>query len=178
MKRSFDNPWQKGSPRLQGYDYSADGVYFITICTYKRQRFFGKIIKGRMNLSPAGKIVAEEWGKTPMIRANMNLTLDEWCIMPDHFHALLVIGNPILPEINPHLPPIDSPPAEFVSPSKNLGAIMKGFKGACKRRIRQTEIVNFDWQERYYDHIIRDQESLQRIRKYITDNPKNWKGGE
>ncbi|MCB0835138.1 MAG: transposase, partial [Bacteroidetes bacterium] len=81
-------------------------------------------------------------------------------------------------EINPHLPPIDSPPAEFVSPSKNLGAIMKGFKGACKRRIRQTEIVNFDWQERYYDHIIRDQESLQRIRKYITDNPKNWKGGE
>ncbi|MBF0200971.1 MAG: Fic family protein [Desulfamplus sp.] len=78
------------SIRLKNYDYSQPGYYFITICTQERIHRFGKIIDEKMRLNDAGKIVADELEKTPIMRKNIQL--DEWIIMPNHFHAIIFVG--------------------------------------------------------------------------------------
>nr|VFJ44204.1 MAG: hypothetical protein BECKFW1821A_GA0114235_100619 [Candidatus Kentron sp. FW]VFJ58227.1 MAG: hypothetical protein BECKFW1821B_GA0114236_104011 [Candidatus Kentron sp. FW] len=77
------------SIRLRGYDYSQAGAYFVTICTQNQECLFGKIADGEMRLNDAGKIVAEEWTRSEVIRDEIEL--DEWVVMPNHFHGILVI---------------------------------------------------------------------------------------
>ena len=127
---------RKGSYRLRGYDYASEGVYFITICTHEMRHFFGEIHHKRMKLSVAGKIIEEEWKNTPAIRQSINLTLDAYCIMPNHFHALLIVGDPELPNKSNRLPPTDAILTQFGgSHSQTVGAIVRGFKGSCTKRI-------------------------------------------
>jgi len=82
------------SIRLRNYNYSQPGYYFLTICTYKKQCWFGEIKNDRMHLNQIGKIVANEWLNTPKIRPNFQL--DEWVIMPNHLHGIVIINEPIL----------------------------------------------------------------------------------
>jgi hypothetical protein len=77
------------STRLKGYDYAAEGLYFITLCTAQRQCLFGAIVDGQMQLNPVGQIVAHEWMKTPQIRPNFDL--DAWVVMPNHIHGIVII---------------------------------------------------------------------------------------
>lgn len=77
------------SIRLQGYDYSQAGAYFVTVCTQNRECLFGDIVNGEMRLNEAGRIVADEWLKTAEIRDEIEL--DECVVMPNHFHGILVI---------------------------------------------------------------------------------------
>lgn len=172
MKKPY-NKYRRLSRRLSGYDYSSWGYYFLTICTHEKQPFFGEIVNGKMQLSEMGKIIKEEWEKTPDIRPNQDITLDEYVIMPNHFHAIIVFGLPFLPLASSKLFVLDTHFPEFHSPSKNLGAVIRGFKGACKRRINKLGFDQFQWQRNYHDHIIRDIESLNKIRQYIKDNPQN-----
>ncbi|MDJ0733965.1 MAG: transposase [Nostocaceae cyanobacterium] len=79
------------SIRLRHYDYSQAGIYFVTICTYKRQCWFGEIKNGQMHLNHIGKIVADEWLRTSEIRPNFQL--DEWIIMPNHLHGIVIIQD-------------------------------------------------------------------------------------
>ena len=79
------------SIRLQGYDYTQAGAYFVTICTHNRQCLFGDIADGEMRLNRLGQIVVDEWMKTAQIRAEIEL--DEWVVMPNHFHGIVVIGG-------------------------------------------------------------------------------------
>jgi hypothetical protein len=79
------------SIRLQGYDYSQAGVYFVTICAQNRECLFGEIVNGGMRLNEAGRMVTDEWIKTAEIRDEIEL--DEWVVMPNHFHGVLVIGD-------------------------------------------------------------------------------------
>ena len=79
------------SARLQGYDYSGDGLYFVTICTDNRELFFGDVKNNKMILNDVGQIVANEWRKTEIIRPDV--FLDEWVIMPNHLHGILIIDN-------------------------------------------------------------------------------------
>ena len=81
------------SYRLRHWDYSNNAPYFITICTQNRKHFFGEISDGKMHLSDIGKIVENEWIKTPNIRPEMQLELGEFVVMPNHFHAILIISN-------------------------------------------------------------------------------------
>ena len=85
----FKGKYRISSARLPGWDYASAGYYFVTIVTQGRISYFGKIVGGIMHLSPIGAIVAEEWAKTPQIRPNVQL--DEWVIMPNHLHGILVI---------------------------------------------------------------------------------------
>ena len=96
-KNPNENRFQKGSPRLFGYDYAHEGYYFITICTKDRRHYFGEINNGEMILSDSGKIVYQEWRLTAEIRKDMMVSLDDFCIMPNHLHAIIVIGDPVLP---------------------------------------------------------------------------------
>ncbi len=88
----FRNKYVIGSKRYHGFDYASQGKYFITICTKNRIRWFGKIENGVMILSDLGKYFQNEWLKIPDIRPDMNIILDEFVIMPDHFHAIIIIG--------------------------------------------------------------------------------------
>ena len=93
----YQGKYRISSIRLKNWDYSSQGMYFITICTKCREHYFGEIFESKdgyneMNLSELGKIVELEWIKTPEIRPDMNLELDEFVVMPNHFHSILIIG--------------------------------------------------------------------------------------
>src|SRR4030042_4378220 len=91
MPEKFKNKYTIQSARLSGYDYSQNGMYFVTVCAKDREEFFGKIKNGKIILSDIGKIVQEELLKTPVIRPNV--ILDEWVMMPNHLHIIIEIRN-------------------------------------------------------------------------------------
>ena len=93
MLDKYQNKYRISSARLQSYDYGSAGMYFITICTKNRLHYFGEIDNGIMQFSKLGNIATEEWIKTPNIRPDMNLELGAFVVMPNHFHAILIIGN-------------------------------------------------------------------------------------
>ena len=93
MPYKYLNKYRIQSTRLREWDYKNAAAYFITICTHNRQHHFGEVYNRKMHLSPIGKIVEIEWLKTPDIRIDMNLELDEFVVMPNHFHGILIIGD-------------------------------------------------------------------------------------
>lgn len=160
--------------RLPDCDYCENGAYFITICTKNRQHFFGKIEDQKINLSVIGKIVEEEWLKTPKIRPYV--ILNEWVIMPNHFHGIIIIDKPdrrneVPPRsyIGPH------PYFSQISPQPDsLSSIIGSFKLIVTKRCHRQGFAYFSWQERFYDRIIRQEEGLETIQEYIKSNPINW----
>lgn len=153
------------SHRLPDWDYAQAGLYFITICTKNRECCLGEILNQEMKLSEMGEIVQDEWIKTEQIRRN--LFLDHWVIMPNHLHGIIGIrdGNVETPRWGvSHTTLIPN----------SLGSIVGQFKSKCTKRIWQAGYQYFGWQPRFYDHIIRDEETLGRIREYIKNNPLKW----
>jgi putative transposase len=156
-------PRHRQSIRLQGYDYSQAGAYFLTICTHGRQCILGSINDDTVNLSRFGGIVEAEWLRTPRLRPNVEL--DEYVVMPNHLHAVLVI-----------IDDLRSPSRGFTSPSRTIGASVRGFKGAVTKRLVGSGWPKSKpvWQRGYWDHIIRNEQDLNGIRRYIQDNPRRW----
>lgn len=152
------------SIRLPEFDYSQEGMYYITICTADRFPLLGQLIGDRVELSAMGEIVRNEWRRTAHVRPNVSL--HELVIMPDHLHAILTIidRRGVL-----HTPV----PQRLTSPSQTLGAIVKGFKGASTKRINEHRGTSDArvWQRNFYEHIIRDERDLLEIRDYIRTNP-------
>ena len=165
MTDKFQNKYRIPSARAAWWNYASNAAYFITICTKHRMHYFGKIGA----LSPIGKIAESEWLKTPSIRPDMNLELDEFVVMPNHFHAIIWIGEN---EYNRNLDGYDIA-NKFGPQFKNLASILRGFKSAVTTFAVKNNI-EFGWQERFHDHIIRDEEEYQRIKNYIVNNPSNW----
>jgi REP element-mobilizing transposase RayT len=175
------------SIRLQGYDYSQAGAYFITVCTQNRECLFGDIVDGEMRLNEAGRTVADEWLKTAEIR--VEIELDEWVVMPNHFHGILVIthdGGETDCRGDRRVAPMNGTTISGeqgdrrVAPTgpqpRSVGAVMAGFKSAATKRInelRQTPGTKL-WQRNYWEHIIRNEPELKRIREYIHNNPAQW----
>jgi len=87
----FKNKYRIESSRLKDWDYSKDGAYFVTICTHDMKNYFGKVIEDKVILTNIGKIVNNEWLRTKEIREN--ILLDEYIVMPNHFHGILMILN-------------------------------------------------------------------------------------
>lgn len=167
MTDKFQNKYRIPSARAAWWNYASNAAYFITICTKHRAHYFGEI--GALSL--IGKITESEWLKTPSIRPDMNLELDEFVVMPNHFHAIIWIGKN---EYNRDIPPQPRVPCnEFGPQSKNLASILRGFKSSVTTFAVKNDI-QFGWQERFHDHIIRDEEEYQRIKNYIVNNPSNW----
>jgi len=168
MTDKFQNKYRIPTTRLHSWDYGADALFFITICTAHRECYFGKIEKGEMILSELGRIVETEWIKTFDLRKDMNLQMGEFVVMPNHFHAIISIG------INQYNTGENHCKNDFGPQSKNLASVLRGFKSAVTTFAR-TKNMEFDWQARFHDHIIRTDDSFQRISKYIANNPANWK---
>jgi REP element-mobilizing transposase RayT len=169
------------SIRLKGYDYSQNGAYFITLCTQDRLPIFGKIIDGEMQLSQFGIIVRDEWLKTSEMRKKIEM--DEFIVMPNHFHGIIVIDD-LLGTGTLQRAPTRAPTHEqFGKPTSNtIPTIIRGYKAAVTKQINTIQInagvynkPERIWQKNYYEHVIRNEVSLNKIREYIMSNPLNWK---
>jgi len=147
------------------HNYSEDGWYFTTICTKNYEPVFGKIQDGQIQLSPLGKIAEQCWLDLP--NHYPNCQLDEFIIMPNHVHGIIIIENPAPISVRTGLKPVPNP-----NPKKHsLSEIVRGFKTFSSRKINtaQNEFL-FRWQRSFYDHIIRNEKSLEKIRTYIYFN--------
>ncbi len=169
---SYDYYSNRHSVRLRGYDYAQNGAYYVTICAYEKQKLFGEIRNNIMNVNDLGAILEEEWYKVAQIRNYM--ILDDYIVMPNHFHGIFFISN----DSNIQLPyHEDDKPILY---QNSLGSIIGGFKAAVTRHCRiilnspKQEI----WQRSFYDHIIRNEDDLNHCREYIIQNPANWNKDE
>jgi REP element-mobilizing transposase RayT len=169
----YKDRYRVQSTRLPGWDYAANAYYFVTICTRDRATTLGRIEDGQVILSPAGEIADEEWRKTSAVRPYV--VVDEFVVMPNHIHGVLIIDSG---HVSSPMQPSVETPRRGVSTSRlapgSLGAIVGQFKSVCTKRIRDAGMTDFGWQARFYDHIVRDEESFDRIRQYIVDNPLKW----
>ena len=164
------NNRNRKSNRLQDYDYSQTGYYLVTICTQDRVNYFGEIEKGQMQLSNIGQIVTNCWGAIP--KHFRDTALDEFVVMPNHIHGIVVIvGNADLRSL-----PRDCIQPQNTDRSKMyLSKIVHGFKSSVTRMVRKRWNDHaFGWQKSFYDHVIRNDEDLYRIRAYVQNNPLNW----
>ena len=173
------------SIRLQEYDYSSPGYYFVTICAKDRECIFGEIRNGIMGLSELGSIIHNEWLNSQLIRKNIRL--DQFVVMPNHIHGIVEIidhkgidhvagidngidRNQSLQRQNPNI-------HQYGPQSNNLFAIIRGFKGATTKQINQY-IGNSEggsiWQSRFYDRIINTDVELENVKEYIRNNPIHW----
>jgi putative transposase len=163
---------QRRSLRLKNYDYSFAGAYFITICTRNHLCLFGEIHQDKMELSEYGEIVRDEWIKSAEIRHEIEL--DEYVVMPNHFHAIAWIIHVGDRQMGTG----DRPVARTAKGpmSQSIGALMAGFKASVTRRvngIRQTPGLSV-WQRNYYEHVIRNDDELFEVRRHILNNPGKW----
>ena len=147
--------------RLKGYDYSRAGSYFVTICTRNHESFFGIILDGEMHFNDVGLIATECWmGLSQRFSA---VSLDGFVFMPNHLHGIInilddqgVINN------------------SSINRTPTLGMVVRSFKALASRKIRLSGKDEFGWQRNYYEHIIRNEDSLKYILEYIISNPLRW----
>ncbi len=227
----YKDKYRIESIRLQGYDYSQPGAYFITIVTHNRQCSFGNIIDDEMMLNEFGVLVKNEWLKTGIIRPN--IVIDAFVVMPNHLHGILIItgnddgrgfrgggggGRDTLQRVSTTKSDMESDMKsdmksdtgmgtktieQFGKPTKNsIPTIVRLFKSTTTKQINQLRRDTLQrvstpmqrvstpmqrvsttpkqplWQRNYYEHIIRNEIELNRIRQYIIDNPKKWKTDE
>lgn len=164
------------SIRLQGYDYTQPGGYFITILAENRAPIFGKIFNSSVQLSPLGIVIRQEWLKLP--KRFPNLELDEFVIMPNHFHGIL-----LLKELDGELGKYESERLEdFGNPVVgSIPTIIRSFKSSVTQKVRLMRNFASDhvvWQRNYYEHVIRTPAALEQIRAYIQGNPALWEQDE
>ena len=155
----FQNKYRIESARLQGYDYGSHGYYFVTICTKNRINYFGEI----SIFTEIGEIANNFWKEIPAHYPFVEI--DHFIVMPNHIHGVLFFNRPDKKDWNPN---------QFGVQSQNLGAVIRAFKSSLKRYANQNKI-DFEWQSRYHDIIIRNDKALNAIRRYIDNNPLKWK---
>ena len=156
------------SVRFSGYDYRTGGAYFVTICVHRKRAIFGRMENTNVRLHPYGHIVREEWERVAQLRSNVEL--DEWIVMPDHFHAIVFLNANFYNDGTP-LP--SSTPLLIAA---SLGAVVGQFKAAVTRQINARRAESdlspvHVWQRSFYDRVIRSEKELEDTRRYIIENP-------
>jgi putative transposase len=186
------------SIRLKGYDYRRAGAYFVTICTQDRAFLFGQVVHDEMQLNDAGKMVYNVWNDLPAFYPGVQT--DAFIVMPNHIHGIIIlvgadprvcpaqpsvgVGPRAYPDAGPRAYP--GQPQEMgqpqgVAPTLGLPDVVHRFKTMTTKRyadgVKRLGWEPFRgrlWQRNYYEHIIRNEESLNRIREYILTNPMRW----
>ena len=252
MAKLYKEKYRIETARLRYWDYSRQAIYFITICTKGRECSFGNVINAEMHYSEIGKIAYSEWFKTLELRPDMNLQLGEFCVMPNHIHGIIIIGdnefnnNPrrdakhgvsgqcenenncknTMPGVSgkcdnenncknamhgvsgqcendfadrdakhgvstesdfeiksfncvknfgniAKTDVIKNYKNKFAPQSKNISSIIRGYKSAVTKAARKYD-CNFEWQERFYDRIVKSYREYQVVSDYIIENHQNW----
>ncbi len=159
------------SIRLKGYDYSQDGAYFITLCTHDRGCHFERFDQLR-------QIVDAQWRGIP--ERFPGAMLDEYVIMPNHFHGIIAICRDTPRGCPDSVHPQSGHPQGAPLRKSDIGSIVGSFKSLCVTDwLKTIKAENLDaggkfWQGNYYEHVIRNEAELERIRQYIADNPLQW----
>jgi putative transposase len=158
--------------RLKDYDYSRNGYYFITICSKNGKELLGMIRDHGMVLDELGVITDTCWRNMP--HRFPDVTVDEYIIMPNHLHGIVVIGTNAAGNTSV----MSKEGADPCSPQDRtkmyLSKIVHSFKSSVTREVRRQFNIRFEWQKSFYDHVIRDDASLDKIREYISNNPLKW----
>ena len=139
----------------------------MTICTQNRMCIFGDIVNGEMRVNDIGRVAQLLWDEIPAHFPEVET--DAWVVMPNHVHGVLVITRGGAT----HASPLHAPSGP---PKRSLGAIVGSYKSAVSKHInlsRRTPGAPV-WQRNYYDHVIRNDADLNRIREYIAGNPARW----
>ncbi len=154
--------------RLKGYDYTQEGMYFVTICTFQRELLLGAVENEKMVVNYIGLIVEEEWLKTPILRSHV--ALDIFVVMPNHFHGIIAIAGRGTARRAPMTERFGKPVA------CSLPTIIRSFKSATTKRINEIRGTPGQplWQRNYYECVIRTEEELRKARDYIVMNPLRW----
>lgn|GEM_PF-87594 len=167
------NKHHRRSVRLKGYDYAQAGAYFVTICTQNRGHMFGEVVNEEMRLNDAGRLVQSVWDGLPGHYPGVET--DAFVIMPNHIHGIVVLVG-----AGPRAC-LETGQPRGVAPTLSLSDVVHRFKTLITKRyadgVKQFGWLPFCghlWQRNYYEHIIRDEVSLNRIRQYIIDNPARW----
>ena len=155
---------RRKSIRLRGYDYSLPGAYFVTIVTQGRIPRFGEVLDGEMLLSPTGLWIADGWEW--LARQYPYVALDEYVVMPNHLHGVIVIADQ----------PRRGGSRTAPTTRKPLGRLIGAFKTVTTKRINLAEGTpgQMVWQRNYYERVIRSADEMDRIRQYIVENPLSW----
>lgn len=158
---------QRKHIRLENYDYSQTGYYYVTICSNNNIALFGELSKNEMRLNECGNIVHQCWMD---LSNHYPVELDTLVIMPDHIHGIIHVDNDVGAGLKP---------ARLKSTEKKaykLSEIIRGFKTYAARNINEARktIGTRVWQRNYFDRIIRNDLELYSIRKYILENPMRW----
>lgn len=197
----YQNKYRNASARAQWWDYSANGLYYITACTKERKCTLGRITNEEMFPSPVGEIVLEEWHKSFDIRKE--LSCDIFQMMPNHLHAILRIerveddtSSSAIPQAATGASQIVKPvaaPVDIINPNqmrksirpygvayrrpKSISSFMGGFKSSATTKINDYRLTPRRpvWQSRFHDHLIRNFEEYHAIYLYIQNNVKHWK---
>jgi len=176
------------SIRLAGYDYSKAGAYFVAICAQNRECLFGDVADGAMRMNGAGRMVEMAWNELPTRFPNTEL--DAFVVMPNHIHGIIVfVGAGLALPLNA-LPigmgaaysmgaansaPTNPPTHGDGAGANTLGNVIGAFKSLASLRInRLLHRTGAVWQRNYFEHIIRDGDSMNRIQEYIANNPLRW----
>jgi len=188
------------SIRVKGYDYAQDGAYFVTVCAQDRRCLFGDVVSEKMKLNEAGRMVCDHW--VNLNNRFPNIEIDEFIVMPNHFHGILIVGAGLVSarsefsimanrvggnsmadadlRMRNANTRADTRPAP-TGVNAGLGEIICAFKSLTTndyiRNVKCGKFPKFEksiWQRNYWEHIIRDDDDLNRVREYIINNPLNW----
>lgn len=181
-----DRDQRRRSIRLKEYDYSQAGAYFVTIVTQDRGCLFGDVVDGKMQLNDAGQMVRSVWDDLPKYYAGVET--DQFVVMPNHLHGVIVLVG-----VGPRACPEAGGQPQGVAPTNtrsaysdalrtlSLADVLHWFKTLTTQRytagVRESGWTRFNsrlWQRNYFEHVIRSEDSLNRIRQYILENPMRW----
>ena len=162
------------SLRLKNFDYAQTGAYFVTVVTQHRICLFSDIINSEAQLSAAGTMLQAVWSELPIHYSGIKT--DVFVVMPNHFHGIIFLVG-----ATPRGCPSPGQAQGLVPTAMSLPDVLHRFKTLATKRytdgVKQSGWSPFAgrlWQRNYYEHVIRDEESLNRIRQYIADNPMHW----
>ncbi len=152
---------ERKSPRLKGFDYSAPGIYFVTVCTYKMRMLFWEnpmcpdaiSIADRLNF--AGKIAEDAIRSLP---EKFPVKIDKYVVMPNHIHLILTVK-------------------ELEMKNERIGTVslaIRNIKMNISKQLHNLKIEDSIWQRSFHDHIIRNEKEYQMIWQYIENNPRKW----
>jgi putative transposase len=174
--KQFSNSGEnrRRSIRLVAYNYSLPGAYFVTICIKDRKSILGNIKNGNVDLSPIGEIAHQCWKEIPN---HFNyVELDAYIVMPNHLHGIIILNKDCR---GVQLNARKKKTSNFyksISPERvTLSVIIRTYKAAVTTKCRKRKYHFLEWQRNYYEHIVRNEDVLSRIREYIVNNPLQWK---
>lgn len=185
--KDYKKKYRSQSNRLPEFDYTQGFWYYVTICTKGMTTYFGKVENGKMKLNNYGKIAHDYWRELP---EHLSASIDEFVIMPNHMHGIIILENEdnirrgliyqtsFNKKANRERDLMNQISTDnwilMKQEGLHLGKVIRHYKAKVSRIIRTEIDKNFKWQSNYYEHIIRNQQDLERIRYYIKNNPLKW----